>query len=186
MEDNSKPLQPSQKTRTLPVSTYLVMQSQCALLRAACTRFSKHKSQRRTVQQRTVYCATRLGTAVVLLRDYSTPWQESPNFFQKLLAQCLKLATNFHSNRCKIDPIQTKMFIEEISKLIDSFDIGIFFSETSRSKGTILELVSKELNHFGVIADLFRQQQICAILLFLKTFHYKNNKKCKSISIFEK
>ena len=33
-----------------------------------------------------------------------------------------------------------------------------------------VELVSKELNHFGVIAGLFRQ-----ILLFLKTFHYKND-----------
>ena len=51
-----------------------------------------------------------------------------------------------------------------------------------------LKLESKELNHFGVIADLFRQGHssisICAILLFLKTFHYKNDKKCKSISIF--
>ena len=33
-------------------------------------------------------------------------------------------------------------------------------------------------------ADWGSQQQICAILLFLKTFHYKNDKKCKSISIF--
>ena len=29
-----------------------------------------------------------------------------------------------------------------------------------------------------------QQQQICANLLFLKTFHYKNDYKCKSISIF--
>ena len=50
-----------------------------------------------------------------------------------------------------------------------------------------VELVSKELNHFGVIADLFRQiggHSRFVILLFLKTFHYKNDKKCKSISIF--
>ena len=33
-------------------------------------------------------------------------------------------------------------------------------------------------------ADWGSWQQICAILLFLKTFHYKNDKKCKSISIF--
>ena len=33
-------------------------------------------------------------------------------------------------------------------------------------------------------ADWGSQQQICAILLFLKTFHYKNDLKCKSISIF--
>ena len=41
----------------------------------------------------------------------------------------------------------------------------------------LIELVSKELNHFGVIAGLFRQigGHICAILLFLKTFHYKND-----------
>ena len=32
--------------------------------------------------------------------------------------------------------------------------------------------------------DWGSQQQICAILLFLKTFHYKNDKKCRSISIF--
>ena len=25
---------------------------------------------------------------------------------------------------------------------------------------------------------------MCAILLFLKTFHYKDDKKCKSVSIF--
>ena len=49
-----------------------------------------------------------------------------------------------------------------------------------------VELVSKELNHFGVIADLFRQigGHSSAILLFLKSFHYKNDIKCKSISIF--
>ena len=47
-----------------------------------------------------------------------------------------------------------------------------------------LELVSKELNHFGVIADLFRQiGGHSAILLFLKTFHYKNDEKSKSMSI---
>ena len=28
------------------------------------------------------------------------------------------------------------------------------------------------------------QQQICTVLLFLQTFHYKNDKKCESISIF--
>ena len=48
-----------------------------------------------------------------------------------------------------------------------------------------VELVSKELNHFGVIADLFRQigGHSNRFVLFC-TFHYKNDKKCKSISIF--
>ena len=44
-----------------------------------------------------------------------------------------------------------------------------------------IELVSKELNHFEVIADLFQQiwgqssRFVLHILLFLKTFHYKND-----------
>ena len=42
-----------------------------------------------------------------------------------------------------------------------------------------LELVSKEFNHFGVIADLFRQigghSSRFVLLLFLKTFDYKND-----------
>ena len=42
-----------------------------------------------------------------------------------------------------------------------------------------LELVSKELNHFGVIAGLFRQigvivVDLCYFALF-EDFHYKNN-----------
>ena len=44
-----------------------------------------------------------------------------------------------------------------------------------------LELESKELNHFGVIAGLFRQigsnssRFVLHILLLLKTFHCKND-----------
>ena len=43
-----------------------------------------------------------------------------------------------------------------------------------------LELVFKELNHFGVIADLFRQigghsSRFVLFCSFLKTFHYKND-----------
>ena len=68
---------------------------------------------------------------------------------------------------------------------------GFRFLRSPRNHGLrtpreeIVELVSKELNHFVVIADLFRQIGVhCTILLFLKTLQNKNDKKCKSISIF--
>ena len=52
---------------------------------------------------------------------------------------------------------------------------------TWQSHVVLVELVSKELNHFGVIAGLFRQigghssTFVRANLLFLKTFQYKND-----------
>ena len=51
-----------------------------------------------------------------------------------------------------------------------------------------LKLVSQVDSLWGdcmfIPADWGSYQQICAIFLFLKTFHYKNDQMCKSISIF--
>ena len=72
------------------------------------------------------------------------------------------------------------VFISSFNEIIslsldpDNESSDLFFLKFIIAGSTVfLELVSKELNHFGVIACLFRQ--ICAILLFLKTFHYKND-----------
>ena len=47
----------------------------------------------------------------------------------------------------------------------------------SYCKKYLFRLVSKELNHFGVIAGLFRQigGHNSRFVVFFKTFHYKND-----------
>ena len=56
------------------------------------------------------------------------------------------------------------------------------------SKAKCLELVSKELNHFGAIADLFRQigghSSRFVLFSLFEDFSLINDKKCITISIF--
>ena len=90
----------------------------------------------------------------------------------------------------------TKHAIEAVSSVLRhelvKFDISVVtvqpgdFSKATHLLGTDLELLSKELNHFGVIADLFRQigGHSSRFVLFCSFWRLFTIKMIKSVKVF--
>ena len=103
---------------------------------------------------------------------------------------------NVGRERYMVKDVKAKIQVDQISKElkaleVDDKDFYVCVNRNVESKfikddeSKKVELVSKELNHFGVIAGLFRQigGHSSRFVLFC-SFLKKNNQKCKSISLF--
>ena len=78
-------------------------------------------------------------------------WDNDSNNLDKLHERI-----NFEKKRLKEDKIMT--YPEMLVNILGNFDwFLIFFMGKSQIEGNTLELVSEELNHFWLIAGLFRQ-----------------------------
>ena len=67
----------------------------------------------------------------------------------------------------------------QLHKFAETFLENCKIKSSKLFEGCTIEMVSKELNHFGVIAGLFQQigGHSSRFVLFLKIFHYKNDQK---------